>query len=139
MVELPRAGRSLSQFADDVGRLLSRNGVYIMDGTPVVPDPISGALEVLDADCLRTYAEKTLLPAVYRRKKGEDEGELVVSTMSREEARGVLRSHHFRAHQRVVTVQYDAPVPVMRPCGKIELLEVGWDARTGVLITEGKK
>jgi hypothetical protein len=134
MIELPRDGRSLSIFADEVGQVLARNGVFVRDGVPVVVDPLSARLEELDADCLRTYAEKTLLASKFKKEKGEEDGRLVVSTMSREQARGVLRSHHFRQHQRVVAGACQVPIPVMRPGGIIEMLQPGWDPQTGMLV-----
>jgi hypothetical protein len=138
MIELPRDGRSLSAFAEEVGRVLASNGVYVRDGIPVVIDPVTQRMAELDADCLRTYAEKTLLSAKFKRSRGEEEGSLVVSSMNREQAKGVLRSHQFLQHQRVVTEIRQVPIPVMRSSGKIELLEQGWDKQTGVLVLKGK-
>jgi hypothetical protein len=138
MIELPRDGRSLSAFAEDVGRVLASNGVYVRDGVPVVIDPVTQRMAELDADCLRTYAEKTLFSARFKRARGEEDGKLVVSSMSREQARGVLRAHQFLMHQRKVTEIRQVPIPVMRPSGKMELIEQGWDRQTGVLVLKGR-
>jgi hypothetical protein len=139
MIELPRDGRSLSVFAEEVGRVLAGNGVFVREGIPVVVDPVTRRMVELDADCLRTYAEKTLLPSKYKKVRGEDDPRLVVSTMSREQAKGVLRAHQFLMHQRSVSEVRQVPVPVMRPGGGIELIQEGWDPQTGILVLkEGK-
>lgn len=137
-VRLPGAGRLVSAFAADVGDIMSKDGVYLRDGVPVVVDPVRGRIVDLDADCFRSYVEKSLVTVKMQQAKGDDEARAVPITMSRDTAKAVLTCHDFRARQRVVRQVWPVPVPVRGADGEISLAGPGYVPEAQILITGGK-
>jgi len=139
-VRLPGDGRPVSEFAAEIGALMAQDGVYLRESQPVVVDPVTRRLVDLDADCFRTYVEKSLVTFRLRppKEEGESPAEVPV-TMGREAARAVLASHEFLAVQRPVRTVAEVPLPVLRAGGELELLAPGYDAESRVLVLgEGK-
>ena len=133
-VLLPAEGRLVSEFAREVGEVMACNGVYLRESQPVVLDPVTRRLVDLDADCLRTYAEKNLVTVRMRKMEKDAPAVPVPMTMARDTARAVLVSHEFLAQQRPVRVVTEVPLPVLRVDGALELLGSGYDAASRVLV-----
>ena len=133
-VRLPGDWRPMSEFAREIGEVMSRDGVFLRESEPVVLDPVTRRLVVLDADCFRTYVERSLV--TYRLRPPKEEGgepQEVPVTMGREAARAVLASHEFLSVQRAVRTVSEIPLPVLRADGALVLLEPGYDAASRVL------
>lgn len=131
-VRLPGEGRLVADFAREVGAVMATNGVYLRDAQPVVIDPVTRRMVELDADLMRTYAEKNLV--CVKMKKVDDEVVPVPMTMGRETAKAVLSSHEFTTQQRVVRAVTEVPLPVLRADGGLELLGTGYDVESKVLV-----
>ena len=137
-IELPRPGRSLSAFAQELGAVMSRNGVFLQDGVPVVVEPHTDRMEDLDPDCFRSYPEKHVMFGKWRKKKKEkptdpDEWEPCEESMNKMQASGVLRAHPFRAQQRPLAVISPIPLPV-RIEGKLVLHCAGYEPKNQLLV-----
>lgn len=136
-VELPRVNRILSDFARDVGAVCSRNGVFLLDGVPVVLQPHSDRMEDLTADSFRTYVEKDVLFWRKIKTKGED-GKIDwvkgYESMGKMAASAVLSSHEFRKQQRPLRMISRITLPILRKDGKLEWLGPGYDAESQILI-----
>lgn len=136
-IELPRVNRILSDFARDVGAVCSRNGVFLLDGVPVVLQPHSDRMEDLNSDSFRTYVEKDCLFWRHIKKKGEDAKttfEKGYESMGKMVASAVLTSHEFRKQQRPLRMISRIELPILRKDGRLEWLGPGYDASSQILI-----
>ena len=141
-IELPRVGRILSEFARDVGAVMSTNGVFLQDGLPVVLEPKTDRMQPLTPACFRTYAEKNLrtVKPVRVNKIGSD-GQPYATTdwqpdsMNKMQAEAVLTSHMFLELQRPLRRISRIPVPILRG-GELTLQSAGYDAETKILVKE---
>jgi hypothetical protein len=139
-VRLPGDWRPMSEFAREIGAAVARDGVFLRESQPVVVDPVTRRLVDLDADCFRTYVEKSLV--TFRLRPPKEEGEApqeVPVTMGKEAAKAVLSSHEFLAQQRPVRTVSEVPLPVLRADGALELLGPGYDAGSRVLVLGEEK
>jgi len=136
-IELPRVNRILSDFARDVGAVCSRNGVFLLDGVPVVLQPHSDRMEDLNSDSFRTYVEKDCLFWRSIKKKGDDGKttyEKGYESMGKMVASAVLTSHEFRKQQRPLRMISRIELPILRKENKLEWLGPGYDATSQILI-----
>ena len=136
-IELPRVNRILSDFARDVGAVCSRNGVFLLDGVPVVLQPHSDRMEDLNSDSFRTYVEKDCLFWRSIKKKDEDGKttfEKGYESMGKMVASAVLTSHEFRKQQRPLRMISRIELPILRKDGRLEWLGPGYDAPSQILI-----
>src|SRR5437868_662215 len=60
LIKLPRpgTGRTVEEFAREVGQVIGANGLFRRETTPVTIDPESGRIEDMDAQRLRTYVDR---------------------------------------------------------------------------------
>ena len=124
-VALPRFGEQMLPFASEVSRILGANGMYRRGAIPVTIDPETGAIEDMDAQRFRTYAERELVAYVTRNTA---HGTLrQPATMTVDEARGCMNSDAFRYPLRKLHRVNSVRLPVMRADGRIELLPRGYD------------
>lgn len=137
-VRLPGEGRLVSSFAAELGEIMARDGVYLRDGVPVVVDPVRGRIVDLEADCFRSYVERSLVTVKMRQARGDEEARPVPVTMSRDTAKAVLSSHDFRRVQRPVRQVWPVPVPVRAEDGTIALAGPGYVPAAQILITGGR-
>jgi hypothetical protein len=136
-IELPRVNRILSDFARDVGAICSKNGVFLLDGVPVVLQPHSDRMEDLSADSFRTYVEKDcLFWRQIKTKKDDGKPDYVrgYESMGKMVAAAVLSSHDFRKQQRPLRMISRIELPILRPSGVLEWLGPGYDATSQILI-----
>jgi len=137
-VELPRVNRLLSDFSREMGAVASRNGVFLLDGVPVVLQPHSDRMEDLTPDSYRTYAEKDVLCWRLVKKK-DDEGnvhfERGYESMGKMVAAAVLQSHEFRRQQRPLRMISRIPIPIFKE-EKLVLQESGYDLESHILVRE---
>lgn len=140
-IELPRVGRILSEFARDVGAVMSTNGVFLQDGLPVVLEPKTDRMQPLTPACFRTYAEKNLrtvklVKMPWKREDGTDAYEARPDSMNKMQAEAVLTSHMFLELQRPLRRISRVPVPILRN-GELTLQSAGYDPETKILVKEG--
>jgi hypothetical protein len=137
-IELPRVNRLLSDFAREVGLVCSRNGVFLLDGIPVVLQPHSDRMEDLSPDSFRTYVEKDVLFWRTIKKKGED-GKVTYErgyeSMGKMASAAVLQAHDFRKQQRPLRMISRIPLPIFKD-GKLILQGPGYDAESQILVKE---
>lgn len=131
-VRLPGEGRMIDEFAAEVGAILAKDGVYMRDTTAVVLDPVTRRMVELDADCMRSYASKSLITV--KMKKVNDEVVPVPVPMARETAVALLAAHDFKVRQRSLRAVSEVPLPVLRGSGELALLAAGYDAESQVLV-----
>lgn len=128
-VELPCPGHPLSDFAKEVGEILSNSGIYSRGGMAFTVDPSGQRLEAVDPQWLRSWAESDV--SLYRQSKGNAGDSIKLRhTMSLDTARALIVSPQFL--EPLPEIKCFAPVrmPVMREDGRIELLPYGFDADT---------
>ena len=139
-IELPRVGRILSDFAHDIGDVMSRNGVFLQDGLPVVLEPKTDRMQPLTPACFRTYAEKNLrtvklVKMPWKKEDGSDAYEARPDSMNKMQAEACLTSHQFLTLQRPLRRISRIPVPIFRN-GELTLQGPGYDAETKILVKE---
>ena len=140
-IELPRVGRILSEFAHDIGEVMSRNGVFLQDGLPVVLEPKTDRMQPLTPACFRTYAEKNLrtvklVKMPWKKEDGSDAYEARPDSMNKMQAEACLTSHQFLTLQRPLRRISRIPVPILRN-GELTLQTAGYDLETKILVKEG--
>jgi hypothetical protein len=133
-------GRILSDFANDIGEVMSRNGVFLQDGLPVVLEPKTDRMQPLTPACFRTYAEKNLrtvklVKMPWKKEDGSDAYEARPDSMNKMQAEAVLTSHMFLELQRPLRRISRVPVPILRG-GELALQSAGYDAETKILVKE---
>lgn len=131
-IRLPGRNVYISEFARQLGQVCSVNGVYVRSDVPMFLDKRHTRLERLDADTMVTYAEG--LAYLHKLEKSGDEFVKIKESMSKETARSVLASQHFRIQQREIWRVNSVPSPVLRANGSLELLPPGtFDQKTGIM------
>lgn len=137
-IELPRVNRLLSDFARDLGAVCSRNGVFLLDGVPVVLQPHSDRMEDLSPDSFRTYVEKDVRFWRTIKKKGED-GKVTYErgyeSMGKMASAAVLQAHDFRKQLPPLRMISRIPLPIFKD-GKLILQGPGYDAESEILVKE---
>jgi len=128
-VELPRLGRPISDFAADVGSVLSDSGVYARGGYVFTVDPSGKRLEAVDPQWLRTWAEHEV--SLYKRGPGQS-GEAIRlrHSMSLDTAKALCASPQFLDALPEIRRFHPVRLPVMREGGTVELLPHGFDGET---------
>lgn len=130
-IELPRVGRTLGAFARDLGNVCKCNGVYRRDIVPVVVNPETNAIVPLTPEMFRTYVEDLCI--TYRGKQvGDDQYIRLPTTMPKDAATGTLQCRHFVFRQKELSRVNQVQQPVLRNDGRIELLQQGYDAESGI-------
>jgi hypothetical protein len=132
-IKLPRpgTGRTVEEFAREVGQVIGANGLFRRETTPVTIDPESGRIEDMDAQRLRTYTDRQAFCFVEAVSKA---GAVKVrESMYVDEARGCLACDSFRYPLRKLQRVNFVQLPVMRADGRIELLPKGYDPESGIL------
>lgn len=131
-IQLPGDRRLISDFAAEIGDLLRAQNIYLRGGIPVRLNEKTHAFEPVEAEFLRTWAEKFL--TCYQVRRTPDEVTFkVCRTMTAGDAQAVLSAPQFMERLREVDILAAVPVPVIRPDGRIELTRPGYDAQAKVL------
>jgi hypothetical protein len=133
-IELPRAGRTASEFAEEVGEALAPAPFFALDGIPV---RVNGdKIEPITATSFRTAPEKEIVFFKYRRKTKDenDPATPVPESMNEMQANVVLQSELFRKRLRSLRGVSSIPIPVFRD-GKV-ILSTGYDPGTSILSTD---
>jgi hypothetical protein len=128
-VELPCPGRPLSDFAEEVGKMLAGAGVYSRGGVAFTVDHATKQLCAVDPQWLRTWAESE----VSLFKQAKTSAGLAITlrhSMSLDVARALVVSPQFLAHLPEIKKFSPVRMPVMRADGRIELLPEGFDPET---------
>ena len=132
LLEMPRDGYGLDDFAREAGKVARASGVFRRDQVPVVINLETGAIEILEADAFRTY----LADYAYLFKwkaAGKDQPPVRVKvTMAADTARGTLKSPQFIRQQRKLSRVNAIRQPLLRENGQLVLLPEGYDEESGV-------
>ena len=128
-VRLPGENRLMSDFAVDLAKVVSEQGLFIRNGELVVLQ--NNKLKELKPIQFRTWVEKhAICYRVFETKGGVIQLDL---TMSEDVAKAVLASPQFQQLLRPVQQLNTCQMPTLRANGKIELLPVGYDAESKTL------
>jgi hypothetical protein len=135
-IELPRPGRLLSDFADELGRLLADTGeIYSRRGLPFAVDADAQGLEPVSPLWLQTWIERHVTPFVAKADGGGKEIR-IANTLRENVAKSVIASCQFAAHLPPVSRFNPCPMPTMRDNGDIELLPIGYDRRSATVTAD---
>ena len=138
-VPVPARGRALSEFAAEVGSILSATGTWFLkDNRAVVlretnvaapiPNMSRGATSTVFH--YPTPTEFRSMVEKYLRTVTHEGGNQVVQSMGRETAAAVLESPQFKAALPRIDRILDVPIPI-EINGRLEMIPVGYDARFG--------
>jgi hypothetical protein len=135
-VRLPCDGWGDHRFAQEVGAILNRNGVFRRDRLPVVINRETAAVEPMSVQRFRTYCSKHMITSrfVFNDKTGQLESK-IEKTMGVETARGCLESDWFVDQQRSLRRVNMVRMPILRQDGRIELLPNGYDPESRIFTT----
>lgn len=134
-VELPCAGRLLSDFADELGTILAKHGCYRRGDGAFIVNAKGDKTLALTANYLRTFAEKHLV--CFRQNRLNNGSSIQLeNTMGESDARGVLGSPQFLAKLPELHRIANIRTPVLRPGQAVELLPIGYDKATKTLTVE---
>lgn len=129
-VRLPGPGRTVSQFARELGAVLCDRGLFRRDLVPVTVHPETGRMDAMNAERFLTFVEDHAITHDIKFKEGEVHN--IPKTMPVTVARAVLASDQFVWQLPAVDRVNQVRLPVMRADGRIELLEEGYDAQSRV-------
>jgi hypothetical protein len=128
-IALPGNGLLIGDFAGELGKHLSRAGVFARQGCAFTLDYQGQKLEAVTPGWLRTWIEKHVRP--YRAERGENDTIIrIKKSITEDIARAVNVSPQFLAALPRVERFCPCPMPTMREDGRIELLSPGMDAES---------
>lgn len=133
VLELPRDGWGLDDFAREAGMITKTNGVFRRDNVPVTVDHEKGRIETMDADRFRTYLADLAFLFKWKSNGKDRPPERVKVTMTKDTAAGTLKSDQFLEQQRELARVNVIRQPVIRRNGAMVLLPEVYDEETGVL------
>lgn len=121
-IQLAGDDSTLSALSAKTGKVLAQNGCYTRGDELVVWEEESSNLRTINAERLRTFAEKYIEYYTFAPKD-----QMVVSSLTIDMARAVLASPQF--HQRLPRIDRinRCPQPVLRENDQFELLPAGYD------------
>ena len=135
-IRLPGRNRPLGDFARELGRVMCQNGVYLRSDLAVVLDRSRARLKKLEAKEFRSYVDDHAL--LHTVEKAGEEFVKVRQSMKKEIAIDTIASHAFLDQQREIWRVNSAPMPVIRPDGRLELLPMGYDYSSQILTMPSK-
>jgi hypothetical protein len=128
-IELPCPGRPLSDFAAEVGSMLSTSGVYSRGGLAFTVDHATKQLSPVDPQWLRTWAEREV--SLFKHARDAAGFSITLRhTMSLDVAKALVVSPQFLEHLPEIKRYSPVRMPIMRGDGRIELLPNGFDPET---------
>ena len=131
---LPGDGRLISDFAEELGELLSGHGIFNRKGAAFTLDHEGQRLKLAEAGWLRTWIEAQVIP--FRKGYSENGPIKIVKTMAKETADAVLVSPQFLDQLPQVERFHPCPMPWLRDSEKIELLPLGLDHASGTFTSD---
>ncbi|MDD2709267.1 MAG: DnaB-like helicase N-terminal domain-containing protein [Verrucomicrobiae bacterium] len=134
MIELPTAGRLLSDFASDAATHLKTKPIYCQNGRAVFVKT-DGAIEGVRPEVFRTWIEKFCL--CVKRIQNKKQHFEIGCTLRTDDAKGALCAPQFLEKLRPLKKVNSVPLPVLRKNGVIELLKTGYDFETQTLTLPG--
>ena len=134
-LELPRDGRPLGEFAEEVGTWLAGQNIFARRGCAFTLGAEGQKLEPATATWLRSWAERFV--CCYRVQETRGETFKLAATMSRDAAEVVLQAPQFLERLRKVERFHPCRLPIIRRDGKIELLPSGHDVESATYTAPG--
>ena len=136
-LQLPGDGRTVADFAQDLGAQLAPHGVYRCKEDVLAEDRAAKTSAVLKAPRLVTFVDDfvqcTKLPAPAQ----DEEDKRVVTSMTAGHARLVLAADQFRNQLSAITHVNPVRMPVLSAANEFRLLPTGVDAPTRIFTTRG--
>ncbi len=123
-VRLPGDFHLVSEFAENLGRLVKGHGIYVRKGIAFTLNLDTQRLEPATPTWLRTWVEKHAVPFRNSNQGGDIQ---ITKSMSKDNAEAVLASEQFLDQLPKVERFHPCPMPVLRKDGSIELLPIGLD------------
>lgn len=134
-IKLPGDDKQLSQFARELGQVLSDKPIFMRENVPVTVNDRTGSLEPISSDRFRTLVERYAV--MYKShwvsvssKTQEKVEHKSPTTMTQECAKGALSCDEMISQLRAIARVNQVPMPVERADGRIELLKEGYDEET---------
>jgi hypothetical protein len=134
-IQTPQDDRLDSEFATELGQILSPHGVYCLYGHAVkvaTDDDNLGVFKQIGVEEFCTLIEDYCVPYRIRHDSGGRRF-CVIRSLDTNTARKVLASPHFLRELREVKRLNSVSLPIIRSDGKLELLAPGYDAQSRVL------
>jgi len=125
---LPGKGRTISEFAIELGGILKNKQLYKRSGKPCfVKD---GKIEFLTPESFRTWIEQYVTCSQKSSNNGEEEY-FSKRTISKETAGATMSSVQFLSQLSEIKAIHKVQQPIIRESRALELLPVGFDDATG--------
>jgi hypothetical protein len=138
LIQLPQDNRLDSEFATELGLLLSNHDIYQFHGcavkTAVDKKENLVILQQISAAELCTFIEYFCIPFKIRQHFGQQSQ--VIRSLATETAGRVLASSQFLNRLRPITGLNSVPLPVFNSDGNLHLLPAGYDANHQILTLE---
>lgn len=124
-----RLAGEIVETARHLGQVVSNRDLFFQNEEMVWFD-WQGERRVMDANSFRTWVRDRAGCMVYERRDKEDCP--IPVTLTKDAASTILMSEAFKKCVRPLTAMNAVPLPVVRPGGKLELLQPGYDSETGI-------
>lgn len=131
-IELPCPGRTLGEFAEDVGSLLAQDGIYQRGGLAFRVVESTQKLEAVGPQFFRTWAEQRV--RLYKTHHGQQDSKISLKqSMTIDTANALVVSPQFLGSLPTLARFQPVRMPVVKDGGHLELLSVGYDTETETL------
>jgi hypothetical protein len=136
-IQLPGHGRTLSEFAGELGDLLHDATIFNHGGVVMVLNEERKKLEPVGQSFFRSWLENYVQPQGFA-GHGES-ARLENQSLTEDGARAVLASPQFISKLRMVRRVNTVRQPVRRDDGTVELLQAGYDEQSQIFTLESVK
>jgi hypothetical protein len=124
-----RLAGEIVETARHLGQVVSRRDLFSQNDEMVWFD-WQGERRTMDPLRFRTWVRDRAGCIVYQKRDKEDRP--IPETLTKDAAATILASETFKKCVRPLTAMNSVPLPVLRPGGKLELLQPGYDDETGI-------
>lgn len=135
-LQLPGDGKTIGDFAEEVGMMLAGQSIFARKGCAFTLDAEGQKLEPATPTWLRSWAERHV--TCYKQHATKERGSFnLAATMSRDAADVVLQAPQFLERLRRVERFHPCRLPVIRREGALELLPDGHDRESATYTAPG--
>lgn len=136
-LQLPGDGRTVADFAQDLGGHLAPHGVYRCKEDTLAEDRAAKTSAALKAPRLVTFVDDFVQCTKLPPPAQDEEDKRVVTSMTAGHARLVLAADQFRNQLSEITHVNPVRMPVLSAANELRLLPTGVDASTRIFTTRG--
>jgi hypothetical protein len=129
-LQLPGPGYLVSDFAENLGKLLAPHGIFSRKGKAFTLDHEGQKLELVTPVWLRTWLENHVSPFKLRASGEGQPSFKLTQTITEDTAKAVLASSQFLHQLPQVERFHPCPMPWKRRDGTIKLLSIGLDEQS---------